>query len=155
MAKAYKRPSVGGWLAPAMIGPWLSTYSAVSLYAFLGPELPYVNRWVAWGVGMALGTLFAGFYVLTLVLLDVLLLAIRQRALPTGSKAWLMAMGAPLIPLVSYMVMKPWTFWKYGAWYGVAASILVPVLVSGLGARVAFGEKVHANQKSEEDDAKK
>jgi hypothetical protein len=47
-------------------------------------------------------------------------------------------------------VMKPWTFWKYGAWYGVAASIIVPVLASGLGARIAFGEKVHANQKTDD-----
>ncbi len=146
MTKPYVRPTVAGWLVPVMLGPWISTYGAVTAYAFLfGPERD-LTRWGLWILGMGLGTLFAGVYVLALVLVDVLLLAIRQRILPTGGRAWLMAVASPLVPLASYAVLKPWTFYKYG-WWGIAAVLLVPILASTATTRVAFGLKTQVAEK--------
>lgn len=146
MTKPYVRPTIGGWLLPVMIAPWISTYAAVTAYAFLlGPEGD-LTRWGLWILGMGLGTLFAGVHMIALVVIDVLLLAIRQRILPTGGRAWLMALLSPLVPLVSYAALKPWTFYKYGPW-GIAAVLLLPILFSATGARVAFGLKTQSRQK--------
>ena len=140
MTENYKRPTVGGWLAPVLVGPWVSTYASVTLYAFvLGPE-GQVTRWALWALGMALGTLFASAYVLALVLVDVLLLAIRSRILPTGRAAWAMSFFAPLVPLAAYATMKPWTLYKYGPWV-IAGAVLAPIVVSAFGARMWFGHK--------------
>jgi hypothetical protein len=137
----YVRPTVAGWLAPLMVGPWVSTYGAVSLYAAFGPDHEYVNRWVKWVVGMGFGTLYAAFFVLALAIVDVLLLSLRQRVLPTGRNAWLMATGTPLAGIASYVFMSPLKFYKYGPW-AVAAAIVLPVVLSSFTVRIAAGQKI-------------
>jgi hypothetical protein len=139
--KRYVRPSIKGWVAPLMLAPWASIYGAVSLFAAFGPEFKYVNRWVVWGIGMIAGTVIAFTYMLLLALIDVLLLAIRVRQLPTGGRAWLSAFGSPLVFLTSYAVLEPWTYWKGGPWT-VLGMVVVPMIVVAIVSRVAFGAKI-------------
>ncbi len=142
----YVRPTVGGWLRPLLIAPWLSTYGAVTAYAFLGPEIPYTPRWVAWGVGMLAGSIIAFVYVLALTLIDLALLAIRVRQLPTGKGAWLAAFLSPVAFLASYTVLRPWNYWKGGPW-AVVAALAIPPLVTAIATRVAFGVKLEKTKK--------
>lgn len=137
----YVRPTIAGWLAPTMLGPWISVYSAVSVYAAFGPEGRFLGRWAMWAMGMLAGSLVAAMYVLVLVIADVLLLALRQRMLPTGRRAWAMALGSPLLLGASYVVFAPHGFYKYGPW-AIAAALLVPMIVSAFSVRVFAGTKI-------------
>lgn len=137
----YVRPTIAGWLGPTMIGPWISVYSAVSAYAAFGPEGRFLGRWAMWAMGMLAGSLVAAMYVLVLILVDVLLLALRQRMLPNGLRAWGMALGSPLLLGVSYMVFAPHGFYKYGPW-AIAAALFVPMVVSAFGVRLFAGTKI-------------
>ncbi len=140
-AERYVRPTVTGWLGPTMIGPWISVYSAVSLYAAFGPEGRFLGRWAMWAMGMLAGSLVAAIYVLVLVTVDVLLLALRRRMLPTGRRAWGMALGSPLLIGLSYALFAPHGFYKYGPW-AIAAALFVPMLVSAFGVRIFAGQKI-------------
>jgi hypothetical protein len=124
-----------------MVGPWLSIAVAVSLYAACGPEHRFIGRWGLWAIGMAAGALVSAVYTLIQVLVDVTLLALRQRAFATGRNAWLMASGGSLAVCASYVVMAPWKFYKHGPW-GVVAAILAPILVVTLGVRLFAGPRI-------------
>jgi hypothetical protein len=99
-----------------------------------------VNRWVVWGIGMLAGSIVAFTYMLLLALIDVLLLAIRVRQLPTGKRAWASAFGSPLVFLGSYAVLEPWAYWKGGPWT-VLGIVVVPMIVTAIVSRVFFGAK--------------
>jgi len=136
----YVRPTIGGWIRPVMFGPTLGVYTAVSLYAALGPGGGIVGRWGQWALGMAVGTLVAGIYVVVLALVDVALLALRVRVLPTGRRAWAMSAGSPLLVMLSYAVSSPFSYYRYGPW-AIAAAFLAPMLVVATLVRI-FGGKV-------------
>jgi hypothetical protein len=140
-SERYERPTIKGWVAPLLLAPWASVYAAVSLFAAFGPEFKYVNRWVVWGIGMLAGTLVSFVYMLLLALIDVLLLAVRVRQLPTGKKAWLSAFASPLAFLGSYAVLRPWTYWKQGPWV-VLGVVVVPMIVAAIASRLFFGSKL-------------
>jgi hypothetical protein len=137
----YNRPTIKGWMAPLLVAPWASIYAAVSLFSAFGPEFKYVNRWVVWGIGMLAGTIVSFAYMLLLALVDILLLAIRVRQLPSGGKAWLNSFASPLAFLASYAVLRPWNYWKGGPWV-VLAMVVVPMVVTAIVSRVAFGIKI-------------
>src|SRR5512140_2061743 len=134
-AERYERPQIGKWIVPAMLGPWLSMSTAATLYAAFGAEQKWGVRWGVWAVGMIAGALLATVFTLIQVLVDVLLLAIRQRRLPTGKAAWIMALGAPLAVVGSYALLSPVDLYKYGPW-AIVAGILGPMIVSAFAARV-------------------
>src|SRR4051812_8993670 len=127
MAEKYVRPTIAGWLVPVLFGPWISVYSAVSLYAAFGPEGRFLGRWVVWSLGMLAGSLGAAMYVTLLVLVDLLLLALRQRTLPTGLRGWGMAMGSPLLVMGSYVLFAPHGYYRQGPW-AIAAAMLIPMV---------------------------
>lgn len=137
--KRYVRPTIGGWLRPTLIAPWLSTYATVSLYAMFAPE-GWLPRWATWAMLMALGTAFAGAYVLVTVVVDVALLAIRQRVLPAGAPGWKMSLASPVLVLASYLLVKPHTYWRTGPW-GVALAIFAPMIVGAIVTRVVAGQR--------------
>jgi len=139
--ETYKRPTVGGWLTPLLLGPWLSIFAAVTLYAFLGPEWKYVSRWIIWGVGMLCGGLLGTVYVLMLALVDVALLAVRVRSFSTGKRGWLSSALSPFAFMGVYALLKPWTYWKGGPWT-VVAILLVPMAITAIATRVLYGAKV-------------
>src|SRR5262245_7592434 len=90
-----ERASIGRWLRPTMLGPVLSTYSAVGLYTAFGGH-DGLARWAVLMLGLLLGTLWAGLYTLLLTLIDVALLGLRFRALPHGKRGWGPSTGSPL-----------------------------------------------------------
>jgi uncharacterized membrane protein YozB (DUF420 family) len=137
----YVRPTVGGWLTPLLLGPWLSIFVAVTLYAFVGPEFKFISRWIIWAIGMLSGTVLGLTYVLLLALVDVALLAVRVRAFSTGKRGWLAATLSPFVFMATYAVLRPWTYWKGGPWT-VVAILLVPMVATAIGTRVLYGAKV-------------
>jgi hypothetical protein len=123
-----------------MLGPWLSIALAVTLYAFLGPEFKFVPRWGVWAIGMAAGTLVSAVYVLVQVLVDVVLLAIKQRAFATGKNAWLASLGGPLAVCASYLVIAPWRYYK-NPWMVVGLA-LAPIFIVTIAVRLFLGPKI-------------
>lgn len=140
MTERYVRPTVPGWLAPTLLGPFLTVYGVVTAFAALGIDRGPFGKVLGWALGMALGTVWATVFVLVLALFDVALLAVKVRTLPTGKRGWGTALLSPLAVLAVYTVVPPYAFYRSGPWAVVAAA-LVPMVVVGLGARVAFGQK--------------
>src|SRR5262249_18808771 len=119
---------------------FLSIAFAVTLYAFFGPEFRFVPRWGVWAIGMAIGTLVSAVYVLLQVLVDVVLLAFKQRAFATGRNAWLASLGGPPLACASYAVIAPWTYYK-NPWM-VVAMALAPIVVVTIAVRLFTGPKI-------------
>ena len=78
-----RETSIARWLLPTTFGPALSTYGAVGLYTMFGGH-DGVARWAILILGLLVGTLWAAVYTFILALVDVALLALRQRTLPGG-----------------------------------------------------------------------
>jgi hypothetical protein len=136
----YVRPTVGGWLTPTLIAPWLSTYGTVTAIAVLGIDKGLFGKVIGWTVGMLLGTAWAFAFVGVLVLVDLALLTVKVRTLPVGRRGWSAALLSPLAVFATYAMIPPHKFYPYGPW-GIAAAIFVPMLVVALGARVFAGQK--------------
>jgi hypothetical protein len=140
MERKYVRPTIGGWLRPVMFGPWISITAIVSAYAAFGPEHRFVGRWAVWAFGMIVGALAATAYTLLQVVVDVLLLSLRQRQLPVGRDAWLMSLGSPVLVAGVYALL-PHDLYKHGAW-AVVVALVAPVVVTVFGVRILAGQKV-------------
>lgn len=136
----YVRPTVGGWLRPTLIGPWISVYGAVTAAAALGIDKGLFGKVVGWTLGMMLGTVWTFVFCLTLVLVDVALLAVKVRTLPAGRRGWGAALLSPFAVFGLYALAPPYQFYKYGPW-AVVGAVLVPMLVVAIGARVVAGIK--------------
>lgn len=136
----YARPTVGGWLRPTLIGPWISVYGAVTAAAALGIDRGLFGKVVGWTLGMIIGTAWTFVFCLTLLLVDVALLAVKLRTLPAGKKGWGAALLSPLAVFGVYTLAPPYQFIKYGPW-AIAAAVLVPMFVVALAARVFAGRR--------------
>jgi hypothetical protein len=136
----YVRPTVGGWLTPTLIAPWLSTYGAVTAITLLGIDKGLFGKAIAWTAGMVLGSVWAFTFCLLLILVDVALLAVKVRTLPAGRRGWGTALLAPLGVFAMYAAVPPHKFYPYGVW-GIAAAVFVPMLLAALFSRVAWGQK--------------
>ena len=140
MSDRYVRPTIAGWLAPTMIAPWISVYGAITAFAALGVDWGLFGKVAGWTVGMIVGSVWAAAFVAMLALVDVLLLAVKVRTLPSGSRGWATGLLSPLMVFGIYGAAPPHTFWRYGGW-GVAAAVLVPMFAIALVTRVAGGRK--------------
>lgn len=140
MSERYVRPTVGGWLRPTLIAPWLSTYGAVTAIAFLGIDRGIFGKGVAWALGMTIGTVWAFVYCLMLVLVDLMLLGVKVRTLPAGKRGWGAAFLSPLAVFGAYIAVPPYKFYAYGPW-AIAGAILAPMLVVAIATRVFTGIK--------------
>ena len=136
----YVRPAIGQWLRPAMFGPFLSMSAAVTLYAAFGPEFKVIPRWGVWAIGMAAGTLVASVYALLQVIVDVVLLALKQRSFATGRGAWVASLLGPLAVCASYGMIEPWTYYK-NPWM-VLAMMLAPIVMVTIAVRLFLGPKI-------------
>jgi hypothetical protein len=123
------------------LGPWVSILAVVSAYAFLGPEWSYLPRWSIWGIGLLIGALMGLVYTVVAAVADVALLAVKLSALPNGKRAWLSGLVPPAAFMLSYLVIKPWNYWKGGPW-SVAAALLLPPIVAALASRIALRQAV-------------
>lgn len=140
MSERYVRPTIAGWLLPTLVAPWLSVYAAVTAYAALGVDWGLFGKVAGWALGMVVATAWTFVYCAVLVAVDLLLLAVRVRTLPTGGKGWLAALASPLVAFASYAVAPPHTFWRNGAW-GVALAVALPMLAAAFVFRVVLGRK--------------
>ena len=140
MSGRYVRPTVAGWLTPTLIAPWLSTYAAVTAVAALGLDLGLFGKVLGWVAGMLVGSVWAFAFCLVLVVVDVALLAVKVRTLPSGRRGWGTAFLAPLLVFGAYTVAPPYTFIKYGPW-SVAAAVAVPMVLVAIATRVIAGIK--------------
>lgn len=140
MSERYVRPTVGGWLRPTLIAPWLSTYAAVTAIAMLGIDRGIFGKGVAWIVGMTVGSVWAFVYCLMLVLVDLLLLGVKVRTLPAGKRGWGAAFLSPLACFGAYVAFPPYKFYMSGPWV-VAAAVLIPMVIVAIATRVLTGIK--------------
>ena len=136
----YVRPTVGGWLRPTLIGPWISVYGAVTAAAALGIDRGLFGKVVGWTLGMVIGTAWTFVFCLTLILVDVALLAVKIRTLPSGKKGWGAALLSPFAVFGIYAAAPPYQFIKYGPW-AIVGAVLAPMLVVAIVARVFAGQK--------------
>jgi hypothetical protein len=135
-----RRPSIQSWLAPTFLAPLASAFALVTAYAWLGP-VDGVVRWIAWIVGLLAASLWVLPFALIGSLLDVLLLKVKVRMLPSGARAWALNAGAAAASLVSYAVVSPHRWWKLGPW-AIVAALLLPPIVALVVSRLAFGQKI-------------
>lgn len=140
MSERYVRPTVGGWLAPTLLAPWVSTYGVVTAVAVLGIDRGLFGKSVAWAMGMAVGSAWALSFCLLLVLVDVLLLGVKVRTLPVGGRGWLASLLSPLAVFATYVAVPPYSFWRSGPW-AVAAAVAAPMIAVALVTRVVSGRK--------------
>lgn len=140
MSERYVRPTVGGWLRPTLIAPWLSTYGAVTAVAVLGIDRGLFGKGVAWALGMTIGTVWAFVYCLMLLVVDLALLGVKVRTLPSGKRGWGAALLSPLAVFATYVAVPPYKFYVYGPW-AVAGAVLVPMLLVAVATRVFAGAK--------------
>jgi uncharacterized membrane protein YhaH (DUF805 family) len=140
MAEKYKRPTVGGWLTPTLLAPWISVYGAITAITALGIDRGLLGKAVAWTVMMAVGSVWTFVFCLMLVAVDVSLLAVKVRTLPAGKRGWLASLVAPLACGGIYSFM-PWrTLLASGIW-GIAAALLIPMFLVAIVVRVFTGQK--------------
>lgn len=137
----YVRPTIAGWLTPTLIAPWLSVYSAITAYAVLGVDWGLFGKVAGWAVGMLVGSVWAFAFCIVLMLVDVALLAVRVRMLPTGRAGWASAFLSPLAVFGIYGAAPPHTFWRHGGW-GVGAAVLLPMLVVAIASRIFTGRRL-------------
>ncbi len=138
--KRYVRPTVGGWLRPTLIAPWISVYGAVTAAAALGIDRGLFGKVVGWTLGMAIGTVWTFVFCLMLVLVDVALLAVKVRTLPSGKRGWLTGLLSPFAVFAAYTFAPPYEFWRQGPW-AVAGAVLIPMFAVALVSRVVAGQK--------------
>ena len=136
---------LASWLFPSFFGSLFSSWAYVTLATVFGFAWPFPSqRLVSWLILMAIATPVAAALASVTLLFDVLLLAVRARALPQGSKAWRMAAVAPRLVGARDGFFRPSIL---GGVAGLFLTLIVPVLASGLGVRIALGERVESNKK--------
>ncbi len=136
----YVRPTVGGWLRPTLLAPWISVYGAVTAFVTLGLDKGVFGKSVAWLAGIAAGSVWAFVFCAMLIAVDLLLLGVRVRTLPAGRRGWGTAFFSPLAVFAVYTAVPPYQYYKMGPW-AVVAAVLVPMLAVAVVSRVAFGQK--------------
>jgi hypothetical protein len=132
--------SLGAWFRPLLFGTYFGAYAFATVRGFANGSL------LAWMVYLLFANAVAAAQVACFVAVDVLLLKLKVRALPTGRAAWWMAFAAPML---------------VGAWVrlfpspGVSTAFLIPILIFllwfsvpmvavALGLRLLFGRAPNA-----------
>jgi hypothetical protein len=136
----YVRPTVGGWLRPALIAPWVSVYVAVTAVAAFGIERGVFGKVIGWALGMAVGSVWAFVYCLIGIAIDLALLSVKVRTLPIGRHAWISGLASPLVVFGVYTLAPPYTFYPLGI-QAVLAAILIPMATVAIVGRVITGQR--------------
>ena len=131
---------IASWIGPAYVGTIASSWVAVTAYLFLARPAPVLdNTWLTWLLMVAVATPIASVLATTMLVLDVLLLKFKVRALPTGSPAWGMALLAP-VPVAGAL----WYLWPNlsSSAAALALSVAAPVVASALTVRLSMGTAI-------------
>ena len=131
---------LASWVGPAYLGTTISSWAAASLYIWISKPDPFFgNILLNWLALVAFATPIAGALATSMLTLDVILLKLKLRALPTSGAAWRMALLAPLPVAGAFYLHRP----SFGL--GATAfllTVLAPVVASALAVRVTMGSKI-------------
>lgn len=129
------------WLRPTLYGPFLTTWVSATLLLLAQSVLvlPNGERLDQWLVMLFGASFFAAMCVVGLLSADLALLRTKQRKLPTGGRAWVTSLLAPI---------SVWVAWNLVGWGDEDTSIPVavaliawPFLGGPLALRWALGER--------------
>lgn len=132
---------LGPWAWPTLLGPFLPGWALVTWAAIVGDEqslsavIPFFDV-DGWALAMLLVSVASAVVAFHLVVVDVLLLRLRLRALPTGGRAWLSGLLAPVATVLA------WAFLPTGD--GGARTVLTVALGFAIGAlavRLLLGKR--------------
>ncbi len=126
------------WLLPTLLGPLLTMWGLATFLSMLIGAAAATNGTVdTWAVLMMYATLIGSAIGVITVGIDVTLLKLKWRCLPTGGRAWLASM---LTPLLVYML---WTqlWWLPQTEVGVVMFIMLPMVGCSFGTRMVFGTR--------------
>ncbi len=140
------RPTLGAWMRPLLLG----TFAGGWAFAAASASLHRIPQWLAWLPYLTIGKWVLWFLALTglaiaqllvFAAIDVALLKLKVRTLPTGLRAFAVAFVAT--PLVGLSLrLWPALGWNVGAWFLTAMALLAGV---GLALRVVFGKQIDAS----------
>lgn len=89
----------GPWIRPTVAGPFLTTFGLVTLAHLVGGDASAFwladHQFDSWLVSMVLTGFVTAGLVVSLIVADVVLLAMKSRKLPSGLGAWMSSMLAP------------------------------------------------------------
>lgn len=134
------------WTGPAYVGTVASSWAAAAAYVAMAkpafvPGSPLLN----WLLLAVVATPIATTLATTMLVLDVLLLKFKVRALPTGQTGWHMALLAPL-PLAGFLAyLAPRLRFDQGI-ATVALAVAAPLAASALTVRMALGQRITTRQ---------
>lgn len=127
------------WLKPTLLGPLLTLWTLTTLGSILvGMAALSGHRIDGWLTGMVWTTFFGSTLGVILVGVDVLLLRLRFRQLPTGTRAWISSILAP------FAVFFIWTLPFLPppeSVAGVVAFVMLPMAAASFLVRVLFGQR--------------
>ncbi len=127
------------WLKPTLLGPLLSVWGVTTLGSLLvGMAVLSGGRFDSWLVGMLFGSFFGSALGVLLVGVDVLLLRLKMRKLPTGGRAWISSMLAPF----GVFLIASLPFWPPPETVlGSVLALVGPMAGACGGSRILFGTR--------------
>lgn len=132
----------GPWIRPTLLGPFVTLYALVTIsHLALGGAADGVlllgQETDAWAVAMLFASFIASGIVVSLIVADVALLAVKVRKLPTGFGAWLSSLLAPFALMLAWHLVP-------GSGESVLEAVLalaIPFPASALLVRFVLGQK--------------
>jgi len=126
------------WLLPTLLGPLLTLWGlATFLSMLIGAAAASLGRIDTWAVLMMWATFIGSAIAVITVGVDVFLLWLKWRALPTGGRAWLASMLTPLLVYVAWTQL----WWLPETELGAVMFILLPIVGCSFGTRMIFGTR--------------
>ncbi|GAC1351886.1 MAG: hypothetical protein NVS3B20_02620 [Polyangiales bacterium] len=128
--------TIARWLRPLVFGTLLGAWACATESAYLvrfGNFLPWAGT-IKWFLFMAIATLFAAMQAIAFGAVDVVLLSLKLRVLPTGKAAWFAALIAPHVIGIIVRVRPPWHAGTLGIY-------LAAMLIVALALRLAVGRR--------------
>ena len=131
--------SFSPWLKPTLLGPLITLWSLTTLGSLtLGMATITGDRIDSWAVGMLWASFFGSGLGVLGVGVDVLLLRMKWRRLPTGPRAWIPSVlspfgvafiwGLPFLPPPESVV-------------GLVLFITAPMIAATFALRMLFGQR--------------
>ncbi|HBQ11885.1 MAG: hypothetical protein RLO52_16185 [Sandaracinaceae bacterium] len=134
--------SLSPWLKPTLLGPLIVLWSLITIGAVLG-SMPAIagERLDGWLIGMLWMSFFGSGLGVLLIAVDVLLLKLKWRQLPTGGRAWI---SSCLTPMAVFFI---WTlpFWPPPeSVVGLFVFLVTPMFAAAFALRLLFSARVAA-----------
>ena len=125
----------GAWLKPTLLGPLVTMWTLTTIGTVLvGMHALSGGRFDNWLTGMLFASFFGSGLGVALIGMDVLLLKLKLRSLPTGSRAWVSSLLSPLGVFFLWRFIPP-----PESVLGVVFFIALPMALATFGLRMMFG----------------